>query len=70
MTGIVRAALLPRRKRSKLEVRYDYVVELGRVHDKTDKFTDLFSFSSGEETRLYLRIPCIGRCIHTNHRTE
>ena len=41
------------------------------------KFTDLFLFYSREESsphntsplkaeRLYLRIPCIGRCIHTN----
>ena len=46
---------------SKLQVRYDYVAELGDKtnycvhinthHDKTDlKLTGLFSFSSGEES--------------------
>ena len=49
-----------------------------QIHMMTRRtFTDLFSFSSEEESsphnsspleaeELYLHIPCIGRCIHTN----
>ena len=57
----MRAALLPRRKRSKLEVRYDYVADPGRVHDKTDKFTDLFSFFLGRRA-----VPTGGEVIPTH----
>ena len=59
----MRAALLPRRKRSKLEVRYDYVADPGRVHDKTDKlkFTDLFLFLLGRRA-----VPTGGEVIPTH----